>query len=131
VPSPYDRKGKLAFRRRLRPPAGKGLAAWQQVVVAAYIEKHIAESIRIRALARFVYLSSDCFCRAFKRSFGITPRRYLVQKRIERAKALLAASEWSITDIGLALGFSRRRSFSATFRNVAGLSPTGYRRTQQ
>jgi AraC-like DNA-binding protein len=118
-----------ACGRRL--PARQGLAAWQQLVVAAYIKKHIAESIRIRALARFVYLSPHYFCRAFKQSFGMPPHRYLVQQRIGRAKAMLTRSEYSISEIGLALGFSQISSFSTAFRHVTGLSPTEYRRTQQ
>lgn len=128
IPNLPDRQRVPASGRR--PPARNGLAAWQQVVVAAYVEKHIAEPIRIRALARFVYLSSGCFCRAFKKSFGMPPRRYFVHQRIERAKALLAGSEWSITGIGIALGFSQTSSFSAAFRYLTGLTPTQYRRTQ-
>jgi AraC-like DNA-binding protein len=87
-----------ALARARSVQAGSGLAAWQQLVVMAYIERHIAESITVRALARFVYLSSSRFCRAFKQSFGIPPHRYVVQQRIERAKALLASSAWSITE---------------------------------
>ena len=126
----YDGPSMPACGRRIRPTPRKGLAAWQQVVVAAYIQKHISESIRIRALARFVYLSSHCFSRAFKQSFGMPPRRYFVQQRIERAKALLAGSEGSITEIAIALGFSQTSSFSAAFRSLTGLTPTEYRRTQ-
>jgi len=126
----YDRPNVPACGRRIRPAARKGLAAWQQVVVAAYIQKHISESIRIGALARFVYLSSHSFSRAFKQSFGMPPRRYFVQQRIERAKALLAGSEWSISEIGIALGFSQTSSLSAAFRYLTGLTPTEYRRTQ-
>jgi AraC-like DNA-binding protein len=111
--------------------AKSGLAAWQQVVVAAYIQKHIGESITVRALARFVYLSSHYFCRAFKRSFGLPPHRYLVQQRIERAKALLASSAWSITEIGYALGFRQTRSFSATFRQLTGMTPTEFRQARR
>jgi AraC-like DNA-binding protein len=129
MPNSYHPSSMLACGRRL--PARQGLAAWQQLVVAAYIKKHIAESIRIRALARFVYLSLPCFCRAFKQSFGMPPHRYLVQQRIGRAKAMLARSEYSISEICLALGFSQISSFSAAFRHVTGLSPTEYRRTQQ
>ena len=116
---------------KIQVQAKSGLAVWQQIVIAAYIEKHIAESITVRALARFVYLSSDCFRRAFKRSFGVPPNRYLVQQRIERAKALLAASAWSIAEIGLALGFSGSSSFSAAFRKITGTTPTEYRLSQQ
>jgi AraC family transcriptional regulator len=76
-------------------------------------------------------MSPPCFCRAFKQSFGIPPHRYLLQQRIECAKAMLARSEYSIGEIGLALGFSQTGSFSAAFWHVTGLGPTEYRRTQQ
>lgn len=111
--------------------AKSGLAVWQQIVIAAYIEKHIAQSITVGALARFVYLSSNCFRRAFKWSFGVPPRRYLVQQRIERAKALLEASAWPIAEIGLALGFTRASSFSAAFRKITGTTPAEYRLSHQ
>jgi AraC-like DNA-binding protein len=129
TPNSDHSSSMLARGRRLA--ARRGLAAWQQLVVAAYIKKHIAEPIRIRALASFVYLTPHCFCRAFKQSFGTPPHRYLVQQRIGRAKTMLARSGYSISEIGLALGFSHISSFSAAFRHVTGLSPTEYRRTQQ
>jgi AraC-like DNA-binding protein len=112
-------------------PGSGGLAAWQQVVLMAYIEKDIAKSIGVKALARFVYLSSGGFRRAFKRSFGMPPHRYLVQRRIERAKTLLARSAWSVTSIGVALGFSQTSSFSAAFRQVIGMTPTEFRKAQR
>jgi AraC-like DNA-binding protein len=131
VTNSHQRPHVPALSRARSVQVRSGLAAWQQVVVAAYIEKHIGETITVRALARFVYLSSYCFGRAFKRSFGIPPHRYLVQRRIKRAKALLERSAWSITKIGLALGFSQTSSFSAAFRNVTGVTPTEHRRTQR
>jgi AraC-like DNA-binding protein len=127
----YHRPRFPVHARTIRVQAKRGLAAWQQLVIAAYIEKHIAEFITVRTLARFVYLTSDCFSRAFKRSFGIPPHRYVLQQRIERGKRMLAGSALSIAEISLALGFSRTSSFSATFRKITGISPIEYRLTQQ
>lgn len=105
-----------------------GLAAWQQRTVAAYIEEHLAEHIPLAALAQLVRLSPYYFCRAFKQSFGRPPHRYHNDRRIELAKALLAKPASSVTDIGLAVGFSETSSFTSAFRKATGLTPTAYRR---
>jgi AraC family transcriptional regulator len=115
--------------RRREPPARGGLAVWQQRTVAAYIEEHLAEPIPLGALAKLVHLSSYYFCRAFKQSFGIPPHRYHIDRRIERAKTLLANPAGSVTEIALALGFSETSSFSAAFRHTTGTTPTEYRRS--
>jgi AraC family transcriptional regulator len=115
--------------RRRRPPARGSLAVWQQRIVAAYIEEHLAEPIPLNVLAKLVHLSPYYFCRAFKQSFGIPPHRYHIKRRIERAKTLLAAPVSSVTDIALQLGFSETSSFSAAFRHTTGTTPTEYRRT--
>jgi AraC family transcriptional regulator len=115
--------------RRREPPARGGLAVWQQRIVTAYIEEHLAESISLAALANLVRLSPYYFCRAFKQSFGVPPHRYHVNRRIEQAKSLLVNPSQSVTDIALALGFSETSSFSAAFRRATRVAPTEYRRT--
>jgi AraC family transcriptional regulator len=115
--------------RRRRPPTRGSLAVWQQRIVATYIEEHLAEAISLHALAKLVDLSPYYFCRAFKQSFGIPPHRYHVNRRIERAKALLGERESSVTDVALEVGFSETSSFSAAFRHATGTTPTEYRRT--
>jgi AraC family transcriptional regulator len=114
-------------RRRL--PTRGSLAVWQQRTVAAYIEEHLAEAIPLHTLAKLVHLSPYYFCRAFKQSFGIPPHRYHVNRRIERAKTLLAERESSVTDVALEVGFSETSSFSAAFRHTTGTTPTEFRRT--
>ncbi|MGA2125295.1 MAG: AraC family transcriptional regulator [Xanthobacteraceae bacterium] len=106
-----------------------GLAAWQQRVVAAYIDEHFAEPISLAALAQLARLSPYYFCRAFKQSFGLTPHRYHTGRRIERAKALLAKPAPSVTDIGFTVGFSQTSSFTAAFHKATGLTPTAYHRS--
>lgn len=112
----------------IKPPLRGGLATWQQRIVAAYIEQHLAEPTPLATLAQLVGLSPYYFCRAFKRSFGMPPHQYHVSRRIDRAKTLLARQAPSVTDIGLRLGYIETSSFSAAFRKKTGLTPTAYRR---
>lgn len=110
-------------------PTKGGLAAWQQRTVTAYIEDHLAEPISLATLARLVSLSPYYFCRAFKQSLGMPPRRYHNSRRIEHAKTLLAKPAPSVTDIGLTVGYSETSSFTAAFHKTTGVTPTAYRRT--
>jgi AraC family transcriptional regulator len=112
----------------IKPPARGGLAAWQQRTALAYIEEHLAEQISLTTLARLVSLSPYYFCRAFKQCLGMPPHRYHTNRRIERAKLLLAQGASSVTDIGFTVGFSQTSSFTAAFRKVTGHTPTTYRR---
>jgi AraC family transcriptional regulator len=114
---------------RAQAPARGGLAAWQQRVVTAYIEDHLAEPISLGTLAQLAGLSPYYFCRAFKQSLGVPPHRYHNQRRMERAKLLLAKPASSVTDIGLTVGYSETSSFTAAFHKTTGLTPTAYRRT--
>jgi AraC-like DNA-binding protein len=118
-----------AGTRSIEPPVRGGLAAWQQRIAVAYIEEHLDEQIPLATLAQLVRLSPYYFCRAFKQSLGVPPHRYHANRRIERAKALLAQGATSVTDIGFTLGFSQTSSFTAAFRKVTGQTPTGYQRS--
>ena len=108
--------GRSTHRSSLRG----GLAAWQQRIVTAYIEEHLAEPISLATLAQLVRLSTYYFCRAFKQSFGLPPHRYHNDRRIEQAKMLLAKPAPSVTDIGMTVGFSETSSFTAAFARRPG-----------
>ncbi|MET0444285.1 MAG: AraC family transcriptional regulator, partial [Pseudorhodoplanes sp.] len=110
-------------------PARGGLAGWQQRAVTAYIEEHLEETIPLSKLAELARLSQYYFCRAFKESVGLPPHRYHIMRRIERAKSMLANVTPSVTEIGLAVGFSETSSFTAAFRKMTGQTPTSYRRS--
>lgn len=105
-----------------------GLASWQQRVVTTYIEEHLAEPISLATLAELAGLSAYHFCRAFKQSFGLPPHRYHTAKRIEHAKTLLAKHVFSVTDIGMRVGFAETSSFTAAFRKATGVTPSTYHR---
>ena len=106
-----------------------GLPGWQQNKLMQYVEEHLAEEVSLASLAGLVQLSPYHFSRAFKQSFGVPPHRYLTDRRIERAKSLLAQRALSVTEIALDVGFSEASSFTAAFRKSTGETPTDYRRS--
>jgi transcriptional regulator GlxA family with amidase domain len=90
------------------------------------MDRAYAEPLDISTLARRACLSRAHFIRTFKDTFGESPHRYLMTRRLERAKALLRAGELSVTEVCLAVGFTSLGSFSTQFRRFVGDSPNGY-----
>jgi AraC-like DNA-binding protein len=78
-------------------------------------------------LARVSGVSEAHFARKFKEAFGIPPHRYLLTRRIERAKALLRDTELSITEIAFQTGWESLGTFGRTFRDITGESPSALR----
>ena len=106
-----------------------GLASWQQKRVAEYIEENIAEPMSLTTLSSVARLSPTHFARVFKQSFGMPPHSYLVHRRIERAKVMLADPAKSVTEIALACGFGATSNFSTVFRKSCGRTAMSYRRS--
>jgi AraC family transcriptional regulator len=117
-----------AGNRRPAPPATGGLASWQQRLVCDFIEDNLAEEIALADLARLAKLSTAHFCRAFKRSLGLPPHRYQLQRRIERAKSMLAETDRPITETAILCGFGFASNFTVAFRKVTGVTPSQFRR---
>ena len=84
----------------------------------------------VQRLARVSGVSEAHFARSFKEAFGIPPHRYLLTRRIERAKALLRDTDLAITEIAFQTGWSSLGTFGRTFRDITGESP-GELRTRQ
>ena len=87
-----------------------------------------AQPLDVATLARIAHVSEAHFIRTFRATFGETPHRYLQRRRVERAMFLLRATEASITDVCLDVGFNSLGTFSRTFREIVGRSPSEYRR---
>ena len=79
------------------------------------------------ALARAAFASPKHFIRSFRAAFGETPQQYLLRRRVERAKGLLRATDASVTEISLEVGFHSLGSFSTVFRARVGEPPSRYR----
>jgi AraC-like DNA-binding protein len=91
------------------------------------IDRGFRHPLAIEELARIACLSRASFIRGFKATFGETPHRYLQRRRIERAMYLLRTTERSVTDICMEVGFSSLGTFSRTFTEIVGESPTVFR----
>jgi AraC-like DNA-binding protein len=91
------------------------------------MDRTYAQPLDIPSLARIAIVSEAHFIRTFRDTFGETPHRYLQRRRVERSMFLLRETDRSVTDICLDVGFGSLGTFSRTFREIVGQSPTQYR----
>jgi transcriptional regulator GlxA family with amidase domain len=89
------------------------------------------EAWPVRRLARVSGVSEAHFARSFKEAFGVPPHRYLLTRRIERAKALLRDTDLAITEIAFQTGWNSLGTFGRVFRDVTGESPGELREREQ
>ncbi|WP_445504089.1 helix-turn-helix domain-containing protein [Microvirga sp. G4-2] len=105
-----------------------GLKPRELRLLIDYIHSHIADDLSLANLAGLVDLSPYHFARAFKASMGVPPHRYQMMLRIERAKELLASTDFSITEIAHTCGFASSQHMATVFRYSVSTTPTEYRR---
>jgi len=111
-----------------REAARRGLLRWQVRRVTTYMRERLDHDIALDDLAAQVNLSRFHFCTAFRLATGRTPHEWLTGLRIERARQLLADPGLSVTKIALSVGYKTPSAFAASFRKVAGVTPTAFRR---
>jgi AraC-like DNA-binding protein len=91
------------------------------------MDRSYAEPLDVRAVAAVAHVSPAHFIRSFRAVFGETPHRYLQRRRVERSMFLLRETDRSITDVCLDVGFSSLGTFSRTFSEIVGETPSQYR----
>jgi AraC-like DNA-binding protein len=92
------------------------------------IDRDYAGELDVPALAHEAHASTAHFSRSFKKAFGETPHKYLLRRRVERAKDLLRSTGLSVTEVSLEVGFRSLGSFSTAFRELVGEPPSDYAR---
>jgi AraC family transcriptional regulator len=95
--------------------------------VFQHIDMHLDERLSIQALANTVGLSPCYFAHAFKRSTGLSPHDYLVQRRVQRVEELLSETDLPISEIAFAVFFADQSHCGRRFRERIGLTPGEYR----
>lgn len=93
-----------------------------------FVDRHYGDSIQVNDASRICGMSESHFMNFFKRTTGRSFLAYLNHYRIERAQALLAISDKSVTDISQEMGFCDQSYFGTVFRKIVGMSPATYRR---
>lgn len=122
--------GRVASRQRQPVTHKGGLTARQARLVIDYIEGHIGEPTSISELAGLLDLTRFHFIRAFKQAVGLPPHRFMVVRRIERARELLTQQDLSIAEVAARVGFGNVAQFAKAFRRHVGTTPSTYRREQ-
>ena len=106
-----------------------GLATWQARRTLAYVEANLASKMDIEDLAQVVALSRSHFSRAFKQSFGLSPMEYVGVRRVEQAKAMISSTRERLAEVALACGFADQAHLNRRFRDMVGISPGRWRRS--
>lgn len=103
-------------------PVARHLLRAKDLVDARYFER-----LTVADLAAAAGLSAAHFSRQFKQTFGESPHQYLLTRRLERAAALLLATDWTIATVCCAVGWESVGSFTTSFRRMFGETPQTYR----
>jgi AraC family transcriptional regulator len=114
----------VSFREKTR---AKGLSPRQARQVADYIEANLDRALTLEELARVMHISGYHFLRQFKLRFGMAPHRYVINRRLELAKELLAKDDLPIKEIAVRAGFSDQPHMTRVFRRYLETTPSAYR----
>ena len=110
------------------PPEPQNIVGNQQcAAVRRYIDLHFKESLTLDLLAEEAHVNKYYLSHAFKREYGVSPINYMISRRIDESKYLLAETNLSMSQIAQLLGFSSLSYFSQVFRRTQNQSPMEYR----
>jgi AraC family transcriptional regulator len=113
-----------SWRQPVRPPS---LGARRLRRVFELIEARLADPLTLNDLAGAACLSPYHFSRTFHEATGRPPHRFLIERRIEVAQAMLREGRAALAEVALDAGFGSQANFSRTFRKITGLTPGQYR----
>jgi AraC-like DNA-binding protein len=104
------------------------LAPWQVRCATELMIEHIGDDMSLAEPAAACGLSPGYFARAFRRSMGMPPHRWVLLQRVLRAKSLLRDADRALGDIAAACGFADQSHFTRVFTGIVGASPGAWRK---
>jgi AraC family transcriptional regulator len=104
------------------------IADWRMQRLFEFIEENLGCDLSLIRMAAEVGVSPLHLPRTFKIAAGQSPHRYVLWRRIERAKDLLVKTDTPIMEVALSVGFSSQSHLSSWFSRIVGISPADYRR---
>jgi AraC family transcriptional regulator len=103
-------------------------SSWRRMQhVRDLIEASLGEDLGLERLAAEAGIGAHAFSAAFTRTFGMPPHRYVVHRRVERAKRLLRDTETPIAMLAHDIGFASQSHLGTTFKRAVGVTPHRYR----
>ncbi|MEM0928165.1 MAG: AraC family transcriptional regulator [Pseudomonadota bacterium] len=127
--SVFARLGCQYAGMALKAPSGKeSLAPAVLKRTLQTVDERIAETLSVEGLARDAGLSRSHFSRAFQASTGESPQDFIIGRRVNKARELLANTDISLAEIATKIGFSSQAHFSTVFKKKMGLAPGKYRK---
>jgi AraC family transcriptional regulator len=118
------RHSSLSPKPEVQPMA---LAPHRLSRVKDYLEAHLAEDLNLAEIAGVAGLSPFHFARAFKCDMGVPPHRYLMTRRVERARELLAGTGLGLAEVAMMCGFAGQSHFTTAFKRHTGVTPSAWR----
>lgn len=116
---------EIPLPKRSRSP----LPTWRLKRVVQHIDAHLQGRITLGDMAAVAGLTRMHFAAQFRRATGMSPHGYLLQRRVERAKALLSDTSRPLVDIALSVGFGTQPHFTTVFKRYAGQTPHRWRQS--
>jgi AraC family transcriptional regulator len=109
------------------PTSNRGLSPERLRRVRDYVEAHLDKHLSLTVLADIACLSPYHFSRSFKESVGVGPQRYVIRRRLERAKTLLRRTHQPLALIAQEAGFADQSHLNSIFRREMGVTPGRFR----
>jgi len=120
--------GEKAKRRVAREPKPGCLSRRALKKATDYVGDNLSGELSLEGIASEAGYSPRHFHRLFRESTGLSPHRYVIRQRVEKAKGLLLSTDLPVGEVARLCGFSNQSHLALHFKRLVGASPSGLRR---